>query len=45
MLCLTEASWIGRFQKEPALRDKVGVCRVPGTREVYSVMGRDCAES
>jgi multiple sugar transport system substrate-binding protein len=30
VLCLTDAPWLVAFQKTPALRDKVGVCRVPG---------------
>lgn len=30
ILCLTDAPWLKAFQKTPALRDKVGVCRVPG---------------
>src|SRR5579884_3587602 len=30
VLCLTDAPWLVTFQKTPALRDKVGVCRIPG---------------
>ena len=30
VLCLTDAPWLAAFQKSPALRDKVGVCRAPG---------------
>src|SRR5579875_2874752 len=30
VLCLTDAPWIVTFQKTPALRDKVGICRIPG---------------
>jgi multiple sugar transport system substrate-binding protein len=30
VLCLTGADWLPAFQKEPALRDRFGVCRVPG---------------
>ncbi len=30
VLCLTDAPWLVTFQKAPALRDKVGVCRIPG---------------
>jgi multiple sugar transport system substrate-binding protein len=30
VLCLTDAPWLASFQKTPALRDKVGVCRIPG---------------
>jgi multiple sugar transport system substrate-binding protein len=29
-LCLADAPWLKVFQKTPALRDKVGLCRVPG---------------
>jgi ABC-type glycerol-3-phosphate transport system substrate-binding protein len=34
VLCLTDAPWLKVFQKTPALRDKIGVCRIPGG-EVY----------
>jgi len=30
VLCLIDAPWLVTFQKTPALRDKVGICRVPG---------------
>ncbi len=30
VLCLTDAPWVKIFQKTQALRDKVGVCRIPG---------------
>lgn len=30
VLCLTDAPWIVTFQKQAALHDKIGVCRVPG---------------
>jgi ABC-type glycerol-3-phosphate transport system substrate-binding protein len=30
VLCVTDAPWLWAFQQTPALRDKVGVCRVPG---------------
>ncbi len=30
VLCLTDAPWLKTFQKTPALRDKVGICRIPG---------------
>lgn len=30
VLCLTDAPWLKAFQQTAALRDKVGVCRVPG---------------
>jgi multiple sugar transport system substrate-binding protein len=30
VLCLADAPWLKVFQKAPALRDKIGICRVPG---------------
>jgi multiple sugar transport system substrate-binding protein len=30
VLCLTDAPWLKTFQKTPTLRDKVGICRIPG---------------
>lgn len=35
VLCLTDAPWVKTFQKTPALRDKVGICRVPGGERYY----------
>ncbi|HTU23067.1 MAG TPA: extracellular solute-binding protein [Gemmataceae bacterium] len=35
VLCLTDAPWIKTFQKVPALRDKVGVCRIPGADRYF----------
>jgi ABC-type glycerol-3-phosphate transport system substrate-binding protein len=35
VLCLADARLIGAIQKSP-LRDRVGVCRVPGSRAYYS---------
>jgi ABC-type glycerol-3-phosphate transport system substrate-binding protein len=35
VLCLTDAPWVKTFQKTPALRDKIGVCRVPGGEHYY----------
>jgi multiple sugar transport system substrate-binding protein len=34
-LCLTDAPWLATFQKTPALRDKVGVCRIPGSDRYF----------
>ena len=34
VLCLTDAPWLKTFQKTP-LRDKIGVCRVPGGDRVF----------
>ncbi len=30
VLCVTDAPWLAVFQQTPALRDRVGVCRMPG---------------
>jgi len=30
VLCLTDASWLPAFQSNPRLRDKFGICRMPG---------------
>jgi ABC-type glycerol-3-phosphate transport system substrate-binding protein len=30
VLCLTDASWLPVFQQKPDLRDKFGICRMPG---------------
>jgi multiple sugar transport system substrate-binding protein len=30
VLCLTDVPWLATFQKTAALRDKVGLCKVPG---------------
>jgi multiple sugar transport system substrate-binding protein len=35
VLCVTDAAWLATFQAEPALRDKVGVCRVPGSDRYF----------
>jgi multiple sugar transport system substrate-binding protein len=35
VLCLIDAPWLVTFQKTPALRDKVGVCRVPGGERYF----------
>ena len=35
VLCLTDAPWIKGFQKMPALREKVGVCRIPGGERYF----------
>jgi multiple sugar transport system substrate-binding protein len=35
VLCLTDAPWLKLFQRTAALRDKVGVCRVPGAERYY----------
>jgi multiple sugar transport system substrate-binding protein len=35
VLCLTDACWVAAFQHTPGLRDRVGVCRVPGSDRVF----------
>jgi multiple sugar transport system substrate-binding protein len=30
VLCVTDSPWLAVFQQTPGLRDRVGVCRVPG---------------
>jgi ABC-type glycerol-3-phosphate transport system substrate-binding protein len=35
VLCLSDAPWLKMFEKTPALRDKVGVCRVPGGERYF----------
>lgn len=30
VLCLTDAPWLKQFQRTAGLRDKIGVCRIPG---------------
>jgi ABC-type glycerol-3-phosphate transport system substrate-binding protein len=35
-LCLADAAWVAFFQREPALRDRVGVCRVPGADRYFA---------
>ncbi len=35
VLCLADPSWISRFQKNPLIRGKFGVCRVPGSAHVF----------
>jgi multiple sugar transport system substrate-binding protein len=35
VLCLADASWIGRFQKGP-VADKFGFCRLPGSGTVFT---------
>jgi multiple sugar transport system substrate-binding protein len=34
VLCLANPAWIGRFQENPAVRDKFGLCRVPGSKHM-----------
>jgi multiple sugar transport system substrate-binding protein len=35
ILCLAGPAWISRFQENAELRGKFGMCRVPGSRQVY----------
>jgi multiple sugar transport system substrate-binding protein len=39
VLCLADASWLPFFQAVPALRDKVGICRMPGGDRVFPYAG------
>jgi len=39
VLCLASPSWIGRFQNEPGLKEKFGLCRPPGSRRVCDYQG------
>jgi ABC-type glycerol-3-phosphate transport system substrate-binding protein len=34
VLCLASPAWIGRFQESSPVRDKFGICRVPGSEQV-----------
>jgi multiple sugar transport system substrate-binding protein len=35
VLCLASPAWISRFQENPQLRGKFGLCRVPGSSQVF----------
>jgi multiple sugar transport system substrate-binding protein len=35
VLCLAGPAWISRFQESAAVRDKFGLCRVPGSGHVF----------
>jgi multiple sugar transport system substrate-binding protein len=35
VLCLASPAWISRFQEDAKLRDKFGLCRVPGSEHVF----------
>jgi ABC-type glycerol-3-phosphate transport system substrate-binding protein len=40
VLCVTDACWVAEFQKKgTGLENKVGVCRVPGAGQYYTVTG------
>jgi hypothetical protein len=36
LLCVTDASWLVAFQKEPRLRDRFGICAVPGSDRYFT---------
>src|SRR5205823_2906939 len=36
VLCLADASALPAFQKDPGLRDKFGICRVPGAGHYFT---------
>jgi multiple sugar transport system substrate-binding protein len=35
VLCLADASWVGRFEASTHTRDKFGICRVPGSDRTF----------
>jgi multiple sugar transport system substrate-binding protein len=35
VLCLAGPAWISRFQESPVVRDKFGLCRMPGSEHVF----------
>jgi multiple sugar transport system substrate-binding protein len=35
VLCLASAAWIGRFQERARVRDRFGLCRVPGSERFF----------
>jgi hypothetical protein len=39
VLGVVEASWLVEFQKTPALRDRIGVCQVPGSDRCFTPQG------
>lgn len=41
VLCLTEAGTALRAQQSPAVRDRVGVCLVPGARRYFTPRGKE----
>jgi multiple sugar transport system substrate-binding protein len=36
VLCLTDATWLAYFQQAPAVRDRIGVCAVPGGERYFT---------
>jgi ABC-type glycerol-3-phosphate transport system substrate-binding protein len=44
VLCLTDASSLVEFQKRPALRDRFGVCQIPGALRHYAAGRRSAQE-
>jgi hypothetical protein len=41
VLGVVEASWLVEFQKKPALRDRFGVCQVPGADRYFTPQGSE----
>jgi multiple sugar transport system substrate-binding protein len=39
VLCLAEPSWLVEFQKNPALRDRFGICPMPGADRYFDFRG------
>jgi ABC-type glycerol-3-phosphate transport system substrate-binding protein len=40
VLGVVEASWLVKFQQKPELRDRIGVCQVPGTDRYFTPQGK-----
>jgi ABC-type glycerol-3-phosphate transport system substrate-binding protein len=41
VLCLCAASWLVPFQKAPGVRDRFGICQVPGAARYYTAGGEE----
>jgi ABC-type glycerol-3-phosphate transport system substrate-binding protein len=41
VLCVTDASWLVKFQKTAALRDRFGICPIPGADRTFSFNGQE----
>jgi ABC-type glycerol-3-phosphate transport system substrate-binding protein len=39
VLCVTDACWLATFQHSPAMRDKIGICRIPGAAQYFTFGG------
>ncbi|MFL5240896.1 MAG: hypothetical protein ACJ8FY_02200, partial [Gemmataceae bacterium] len=45
VLCLAEASWIPRFQKSESIKDKFGICVIPGAGCYFEYQSGDKIDS